>query len=246
MYITRTIVILSMAALVTAPANAQFDVGVSAGWALVQLRAVESDDPHLSTTVDDIGRTAFTASAFYRERYSDFVDLGLELVFLRQSFNAGYGYSGLGGGHAATAHVELDQIHIGVKPEVRMDAKRMAVVRFGLHAGMRIGGSARGSTYTWSMAGPGTRNDAADLIGDFGGDFRFAFGFGFRIPAGQRWAITIDPEATFGLTSLLHAQGNILGSNLGLRVGLSRRSQSKALTGLFKAPPRNPDEGPAW
>ncbi len=228
------------------PAMAQFDFGVSAGGVLVAIRAFESDDPHVSTWVSDVGHTAFSASAFYRERYSDFVDLGFDLTLAHQSFRAGYSNSGLSGGSSRYARVEIDQLYLGIKPEVRMDAKRMAVVRFGFMAGFRVGGSARGGASTWSMASPGTRNDDADLTSDFGGEFRFAFGFGFRVPVGDHWAVTIDPEATIGLTSILHTDGNIRGSDIGLRIGLSRRSQRKALTSLFKAPPRDPAAGAQW
>lgn len=242
----RTLIAFFFAGLMSAPACAQFDYGLSVGGVLVQMRAFESEDPHVSTWVNGVGRTAISASAFYRERYSDFVDLGFDLTLTHQSFNAGYSYGGLGSGSNRSAHVEIDQLYIGVKPEVRMDAMRSAVVRFGLLTGIRVGGSARGSSSTWSVAGPGSRNDDADLINDFGGDFRFAFGFGFRVQVGERWAIIIDPEATIGLTSVLHADGTIHGSDIGVRVGLSRRSNGKALTSLFKVLPRDPAAGPEW
>ena len=242
----RTIVAFFISGLVVTPAWAQFDYGVSAGGVLLQIRAFESDGPHISTSVSDVERMAFSASAFYRERYSDFVDLGLEATLAHQSFRAGYGSSGLGGGSSRSARVEIDQLYLGIKPEVRMDAKRMAVVRFGFMAGLRVGGSARGASSTWSIASPGTRNDDADLTSDFGGDFRFAFGFGFRVPVGESWAVTIDPEATIGFTSILHAEGTIRGSDIGLRVGLSRRSKGKALTSMFKVPPHDPAAGPEW
>lgn len=245
-FLMRTIIALIISGLVAAPACAQFDYGLSAGGVLVQMRAFESNDPHVSTWVNDVGRTAFSASAIYRECYSDFVDLGFDLTLTHQSFNAGYSDGGLGSGSNRSAHVEIDQLYIGVKPEVRMDAKRSAVVRFGLLAGMKVGGSARGSSSSWSVAGPGSRNEDADLIRDFGSDLRFAFGFGFRIPAGGQWAVTVDPEATIGLTSMLHADGTIRGSDIGLRVGLSRRSKGRALTSLFKVPPRDPGAAVEW
>ena len=245
-FLMRTIIAFFFAGWIAGPASAQFDYGVSVGAVLVQMRAFVDDDQHVSTWVSDVGRTAFSASAFYRERYSDFVDLGFDLTFARQSFRAGYSYAGLAGGHSRTAHVAIDQLYIGIKPEVRMDAKRMAVVRFGLLAGITVGGSARGTSTSWSNGGPYTRNDDADLINDFGGDLRFAFGFGFRVPVGDHWVITIDPEATIGLTSMLYADGTIRGSDVGLRVGLSRRSKGKALTSLFKVPPRDPGAGLEW
>lgn len=242
----RTVIALLISGWIVAPASAQFDYGVSAGGALNRMHAFVGDDPHISAWVSDVGFTALSASVFYRERYSDFVDLGLDATLIHQSFTAGYTYSALGGGSSRTAHVELDQLYIGIKPEVRMDAKRSAVVRFGLSAGIRVGGSARGSMSTWSANGSYARNEDADLRRDFGNDLRFAFGFGFRIPAGAQWAVTIDPEATIGLTSMLHADGTIRGSDFGLRVGLSRRCKGRALTSLFKVPPRDPGAGPEW
>lgn len=246
MALMRTVLALTLSGWGFAPASAQFDYGVSAGGAFNRMRAFVGDDLHVSAWVRDAGFTALSASVFYRERYSDFVDLGLDATIVHQSFTAGYSYSALGGGSSRTAHVELDQLYIGIKPEVRMDAKRSAVVRFGLSAGIRVGGSARGSMSTWSSNGSFMRNEDADLRRDFGNDLRFAFGFGFRVPVGERWAITIDPEATIGLTSMLHADGTIRGSDIGLRVGLSRRCKGRALTSLFKVPPRDPGAAVEW
>lgn len=245
-FLMRTIIAFFFAGWIAGPASAQFDYGVSVGAVLVQMRAFVDDDQHVSTWVSDVGRTAFSASAFYRERYSDFVDLGFDLTLAHQSFRAGYGYAGLGGGHSRTAYVAIDQLYIGIKPEVRMDAKRSAVVRFGLLAGITVGGSARGTSTSWSNGGPYTRNEDADLFNDFGSDLRFAFGFGFRIPLGGLWAITIDPEASVGLSSILYDAGTNRGSDVGLRVGLSRRCKAKALTSLFKVPPRDPAATPEW
>lgn len=243
----RPVIAIIVSGWTFAPASAQFDYGVSAGGALNRMRAFVDDDMHVSTWVSNVGFTALCASAFYRERYSDFVDLGLDATIIHQSFTAGYTYSALGGGSSRRAHAELDQLYIGIKPEVRMDAKRSAVVRFGLSAGIRVGGSAQGSMSTWSANGSFTRNEDADLRRDFGNDLRFAFGFGFRIPAGAQWAVTIDPEATIGLTSMLRAAGSTIhGSDFGLRVGLSRRCKGRALTSLFKVPPRDPGAGVEW
>ena len=217
-------------------AAAQFDYGMAAGGVLSRMWAFESDDPHASGWVRDVGRSSISASAFYRERYSSFVDLGLDLTLVHHSFSAGQAYHGLGGGHSRSARAEIDLLYIGLKPEVRMDAKRLAVVRFGLAAGVPVGGSAKGTASTWTVTGQSTRQEGADLTRYFGGDLRFAFGFGFRVPAGEHWAITIDTEATLGLTSMMSGEVPVRGSDIGLRIGLSRRSTWKALTSLF-----NPD-----
>lgn len=128
----------------------QFDYGIAAGGVLTELHTKVSDDPHLTTSVEDVSRTAFSASIFCRERYSGFVDLGFDLTLAHRSFNARYGVGGLAGSTSSSVRAELDQLYFGVKPEVRMDAKRSAVVRFGLMAGFRIGGSAKG---TYSSSG---------------------------------------------------------------------------------------------
>ncbi len=223
--------------LITLPASVfgQFDYGISIGGVLTELHAKSSDNPHITARVGNVGRTAFSASAFYRERYSAFVDLGVDLTLAHRSFNASYSESGLGGGMDKTVRAELDQLYIGVKPEIRMDAKRNAVVRFGFMMGFRVGGSARGAFSTWSVTGQGNRINDADLTRDFGGDLRFAFGFGFRAPVGEQWAITIDPEATIAFTSMLNQGAGMRGSDIGLRIGLSRRSKGKPLSSLFKS-----------
>lgn len=53
----------------------QFDYGISAGGVLTELHAKDSDYPRLTSSVGDVSRTAFSASVFYRERYSEFVTL---------------------------------------------------------------------------------------------------------------------------------------------------------------------------
>ncbi len=238
-----TLLVLSVA---SATASAQFDYGVSAGGVLTELHAKDMDNPHVTSEVWNVGRTAFSAAAFYRERYSDFVDLGFDLLLAHRSFNTDYSEGGLGGGVDKTARAELDLLYIGVKPEVRLDAKRYVVVRFGLMAGMLVGGSAKGTSRIWSVMGQGSLNNEADLTRDFSGDFRFAFGFGFRAPVGERWAITFDPEATIALTSMLTMGAGMRGSDIGLRIGLSRRSNGKSLSALFKADREERNAAPIW
>ncbi len=173
------------------------------------------------------------------------MDLGFDLTLAHRSFSASYGEGGMGGGFTKYAHAELDQLYFGVKPEVRMDAKRSAVVRFGIMAGFRVGGSARG-TYS-SYGGYGyTWNNDAGFTHDFSADLRFAFGFGFRLPVGERWAITIDPEATIAFTSMLAQGAGMRGSDIGLRIGLSRRSNGKSLSSLFKADREKRNAEPIW
>ena len=238
-----TLIILSVA---SATASAQFDYGVAVGGVLTELHAKDMDNPHITSRVWNVSPTAFSAAAFYRERYSNFVDLGFDVSLAHRSFNTSYSEGGLGGGVDKTARAELDQLYIGVKPEVRLDAKRYAVVRFGIMAGLLVGGTAKGTSSIWSVTGQGSRNNDADLTRDFGGDFRFAFGFGFRAPVSERWAITFDPEATIALTSMLTKGAGMRGSDLGLRIGLSRRSNGKSLSDLFKADRVERNAAPIW
>ena len=233
--------------LIALPATVcgQFDYGISVGGVLTELHAKDSDDPHLTSSVWNVSRTTISASAFYRERYSDFVDLGVELSLAHRSFNASYDEIGLGGGLDKTVRAEFDQLYIGVKPEVRMDAKRSAVVRFGMMAGFRVAGSAKGTYSSYGGYGNALNKDA-DLKGDFGGDLRFAFGFGLRAPVGERWAITIDPEATIAFTSMLKKSAGMRGSDIGLRIGLSRRSNRKSLSSLFKVDRKERNAEPIW
>lgn len=225
-------------------AVAQFEYGVAVGGVLTELHARPNDDPHGSLWVDDVGRSAGSVSIFYRERYSDPVDLGVDVTWVRREFSTGYAYGGLGGGTNKAARAELDLVYIGIKPEVHLDPRRLAAVRFGLMGGFIAGGSARGSTSSWSIQNPGSVQQDADLLRDFGGDFRFAFGFGFRVPLGEHWAIAIDPEATFALSSVLHTDaGGVRGTDVGVRIGLARRSNRKAVSALFKLPPRIPETG---
>ena len=234
--------------VLTLPASlfGQFDYGISGGAVLTELRIKESDNPYATSSIGSVGRPTFSASAFYRERYSDFVDLSFDLTLVHHSFDVAYREGGHGGGYSKRAHADLDQLYLGVKPEVRMDAKRIAVVRFGIMAGFLVGGWAKGTSSIWDYTGQGVNNDDALLKSDFGGDFRFAFGFGFRAPVGDRWAVTIDPEATVAFSSMLKKGANMRGSDLGLRIGLSRRSSGKSLTSLIKIRPPGPSKEPIW
>lgn len=203
-------------------------------------------DPHVDSHVWNVGRAAFSASVFYRERYSGFADLGFDLTLAHRSFNASYSDGGLGGGSSTAARAELDQLYIGVKPEVRLDAKRSAVVHFGFMAGFLVGGSAKGTSSSWSAAGPGSRNEDADLTNNFGGDLRFAFGLGFRVPVSDRWVITIDPEWTIAFTTMLRQPAGMRGSDIGMRIGLSRLSNGRSLTSFIKDGGKDRKAEPIW
>lgn len=242
----REAILLPILCSAFAPAMAQFDLGISTGAVHNSLWVPPIDDPHASAWVGNVTGFTWSSSIFYRERYSSFVDLGVDLTLAHRSFSAGFRGGGLGSGFTSNAHVDMDQLYIGVKPEVHTDAKGFCVVRFGLMAGISSWGHAPGSTSGWSVAGPGTYKPSADLIHKFGGDLRFAFGLGLRFAAGTQWAITIDPESTFGLSSMLFDEARIRGSDIGLRVGLCRRFKGKALTELFKVPPRDPKAGAEW
>lgn len=124
-----------------------------------------------------------------------------------------------------------------------MDAKRIAVVRFGLKAGVVALGSAKESSSTWSLSGQGSSTETAYFINHLRGGIRFASGLGFRVPFGAQWAIAIDPGATFSPTSMAYPL-NLRSSDIGLRIGLSHRSTWRTLSDLFKTPPHVRALGP--
>ena len=217
-----------------AAAEAQFDYGISAGGMFTELHARPSTDPHVTSTIGYVDHAAFSASAYYRERYSEYVNLGVDLTLVHRSFGGTYANGGLGGGYTRYWHGELDQLYVGLKPEVRLDTKRFAVLRFGVMAGFRVGGHVRGNSSTWSIFGTPGSEPESDFTSLFGGDLRFVFGVGLRFPIGEHWAITLDPEANVAVTSMLKDSGGYRGSDIGLRIGFSRCSQGKSLSRLFK------------
>lgn len=213
--------------------SGQFDLGVSVGGVFDDHIAGSTDDPHNTLTIQRAGDLAFSASAFYREATGDRLHFGLDLCYAHRSFDMDYSTGGLGGSYYRSAHVDIDQLYAGVKPELALAARRWIVLRFGVMAGFRVGGSAKGTTSLHGGYGHTILYDL-DLTRDFAGDFRFAFGFGLRIPAGDRLALTLDPEITVALSSMLKEAGAIGGHDAGLRIGLSRRSNGPSLTQLLR------------
>lgn len=80
------------AAVTALPAYAQFNYGVGAGGVLTKLWVVESDDSHEAAWAGR-GYYRSSLSAFHRERYSDFVDLGLDITLVHRDFSAGYSHT---------------------------------------------------------------------------------------------------------------------------------------------------------
>ena len=199
------------------------------------LYAKDDGNPHTTTDVRSVADLTWSATAFYRDQSTSRVNLGFDLSLVHRTFQVDYGNGGLGGGYMRSASVELDQLYVGLKPEVHLNSKRNAVFRFGLMAGFLVAGKANGSTEAWSMGNPNTLSGNEDFMDDFRGDYRAAFGFGFRAAMGTRWAITFDPEATIALSSMLKEGDGLRGWDFGLSIGLSRRSPGKGLSALFKA-----------
>ncbi len=229
--------ILASAAI--APAMAQFDYGLSAGGVLTNLWASDSDSPHDKADINNVTPVVLTATAFYREQSAPRVNFGVDLTYIHRAFDAALYAGGLGGGSTRVGHVEMDQLYFGLKPEVRMDAKGHAVVRFGAMAGFLVGGSTVGYVHTMEAL-PGMQYGTLDFQKDFKSDMRLAFGFGLKVPLGGHWAFSIDPEATFAITSMLKdRESRSHGIDLGLRVGLVRQSKAKGFTSGFKLPKKS-------
>lgn len=222
----------------------QFVVGVSAGAFRQKLIGRADDASHDFTDVDQVVSPVFTASAFYRERYCANVDLGLELTFVHRSFSAYYGSYGLAGTRFRSVHAELDQLYLCITPEVHLNASGNSVVRFGVMSGVRIGGSAEGESYSSGVIG----NDrhAINATNDFGGDLRLVFGFGFRLPLGDRWSVSLDPYSNTAITSMLKSASGIRGTDVGLRIGLGRRFFGKPVTKWLAANTPDLPPGPNW
>lgn len=236
-----------VAVLLAVPAAAQYDLGLAVGGMHTELHVKQSDEDNTYAWVSDVGRWSGSASVFYRERYSEHVDLGLDLTWAHRSFSAGYSHASPGSSEGFAAHAEIDQLYLGIKPEVRLDTGRLAVVRFGIMAGFLVGGRVTGTADATHVGGGGYHYTDTDLKNHFGGDLRFAFGFGFRVPLGGRWAMTIDPEASIAFSSMMRSpDAGLRGTDLGLRIGLSRRSAGRALSKLITPPPRDPAHWPEW
>lgn len=127
--------------------GAQFDVGAMVGMHRLDLRSRPSEG-HASAHFYNIAKPAVNFGLCYRERHGSHTNLGLELTWMRNEFDASLYEGSLAGGTQISAHVILHTINLAVLPEVRLSGRYSAVLRFGLAAGMRVGGTMRGTRTT--------------------------------------------------------------------------------------------------
>ncbi|MCB0773033.1 MAG: hypothetical protein KDB93_06640 [Flavobacteriales bacterium] len=219
----RTIAVLFLAGAVGCGAHAQYDIGAAAGGVLTFMSDGGHISPHQFARVDYVDAGTFSAAVFFRTRKARRVNPALDLVWSRRSFRASYGQRHGGGGTTKRASADLDQLYVGIVPELALDSGRRSVFRLGMRAGICTDARAQGTVSTWSNDGEHALADGQDLGADFRGDLRVVLGFGYRLPWGARWAVHVDPELTYGIGSLLKDDwGRLHGWDVGLRVGIAR------------------------
>ncbi len=210
-------------------AKAQYDVGVSVGLYRQWLREAPGGDDHYFGSYDDYQNPSLSAGFIYRETSAPHVNFAGELRFLRRSFRVNQGYGGLGGSNSQSIHADLDLLYINILPEVRLDGKGLAVLNFGPMIGVLLGGRVTGSAYdhVGGTIETTTFQNAPPTM--FKGDLRFAFGFGLREVSVKTVALSMDAGFNLAFASLLKDKPGSRGSDLELRVAMSRRVQRKAL-----------------
>jgi hypothetical protein len=226
------------------PLSAQYVIGATAGLHRLDLRGRPSEG-HASARFYNIARPDVNFGLFYRERCGAHTNLGLDLTWMRNEFDASLYEGSLAGGTQTTAHVVLHTINLAVLPEVRLSARYSAVVRFGMAVGVRVAGTMSGTRYeqwpyNWQVV---TLNDAIPDV--FGGELRALFGFGFQVPVGARNMITIDPYLARGSLMLKRDPGSI-SNEVGLRLGWVLRMKGKGLTRWLSEHVPTPPDGPNW
>lgn len=231
----RLALVMTAHALVLGTCQAQYDLGVGVGAYRQWLREVPSDDDHYYARFSDFEAPGLSASVFYREVCSAHVDLGMEIRFVRRSFTVNHGYGGLAGSDSEFLQADLDLLYLAITPEVRMDAKGSAVVRFGPMIGQRVGGRVSGSSY-YQYAGTiesrSFQNAPPTMLR---GDLRFLFGLGLRQVGTKSIGVALDMYLNMAVSSLLDGPGRNRGSDLGITIGIFRRSQGKPFTRLFSS-----------
>jgi hypothetical protein len=238
------LLILWLAVAVVQQLGAQFDVGATLGVQRSDIRGRASEG-HTSASFYNVERPQANFGLFYRERHGSHTNLGLELTWMRSEFDASLYEGSLAGGMGTNVHVVLHTLNLAVLPEVRLSGRYSAVLRFGLAAGMRVGGTMRGTRttsvpYSWST--DTFTNAEPDM---FGGELRALFGFGFYVPVGALSGITIDPYVARGSLLLKRDPGSI-SNEVGLRLGWALRMKGKGFTRWLDERVPTPPDGPNW
>ena len=209
------------------PSAAQFDVGGSVGAYRQWLRAAARKDTHYYAKFEDYGSPGLSAAIFYRDASRSHVNLSLELLYVRRSFRVHQGYSGLAGSNSESLQADLDLLYLNVLPEVRMDDKGLAVVRFGPMVGCRLGGRASGTTYEQYAGNIQTTSFQNARPTMLKGDLRFLFGIGLRKIGSKSFGVSFDTYYNAALGSLLKGEPGSRGNDLGITIGFFRRVQCK-------------------
>lgn len=225
-------------------ASGQFDLGVSGGpsWKTFTPR---EGDPHAQAYFIS-GIPGWTANFFYREKLEKRVNLGLDLGWCRQTFFAFYSSGGLSGKSGREVSVVLHTLDLAIVPEWRLTSSEDHVLRFGISGGIRIAGGMNGNGYSSSPSHYQNEEFIDAKPTEFGGEIRALVGFGLRVPAGERDAITLDPYAAQGLISMLKAQPGSRSLEVGIRLGWCWRVRQGALSHrVCRVSPTPPPE-PNW
>lgn len=224
---------------------AQFDVGGSFGSNLVDIRGRSSSGNEYAR-FSDIARPGWTASLFYREKVASHTNLGLELLWHRQEFHCYYFSGGLAGGEVSNVHVVLHTLNVAILPEVRLGASSEALIRFGVLGGFRVAGSKTGTWSSSGIWGSQVKYFRDSTPKEFGGDLRVVMGFGFRVPMGAHSAVTIDPYGAYGFSSMLKESPGSRTTEVGIRLGWSRRIAGGTLSQWVNKRTPTPPPGPNW
>lgn len=210
------------------PAFAQFDLGFSAAAYDFNIEARKSEG-HAQAYFSEISTPAYGFSITYSERRSEHADITFALEFTRKSFHASYSNGGLGGGTSTAEHVDLDLLHFTIAPEVYLDPRKLAAVRFGVQVGWKLRGYATGRTWQYGyppLSGPYDYEGAGAT--HFGGDLRGLFALHFQFGSGNGF-ITVEPYLSAPIGSLLKSEPGSRGNDFGLRLGWAWRMKGRTL-----------------
>lgn len=181
----------------------------------------------------------WTMDVYYREQGPKAVRFATGLQVVRREFFAKYDGGGLGYGSGKAVDVRLDMLYWNLQPEICVNERGSLVFRLGPQFGWLLRGTMEGRSSTWSQGSPGSGPPSSitselqrRYTSDFKGDIRFLFGFGFRLPLGERTALTIDPYWSTALTSMLDpevASISMRGYDAGVMVGMSWQHRGRGL-----------------
>ena len=225
--------------------GAQYEVGASFGLYHDALQGRRSEG-YSYAEFDDLPVISLVASIHYRERCSSRTDLGVELQFVRKSFSVLAREGGLAGSSGIDADVSLYLMHLNITPEVKMNESGSIRLRFGPQFGFKLGGSVTGQKWVSYPFNYSTDTLARSAPSDLKGDIRFLFGMGFRSNALSKWAVTCDPYYSVAIGSILKIRPGAKGSDLGIKIGLTKRVDRRTLTQWIDKRMPTPPPGPNW